>query len=122
MKEKILSIVEGLIKTSDIEEFMSLLKEKTAYIKKQPIDFVIASKNDITIMFELLKDFLKQKSFVPKNTFIALLLLLTFAIGKKIKRLSILKENIDSDLLIGFCIYLVEKDIQKYLELKGGNK
>ncbi|MGC8790272.1 MAG: hypothetical protein ACP5PO_02010, partial [Desulfurella sp.] len=64
----------------------------------------------------------KQKSFVPKNTFIALLLLLTFAIGKKIKRLSILKENIDSDLLIGFCIYLVEKDIQKYLELKGGNK
>ncbi|WP_291490074.1 hypothetical protein [Desulfurella sp.] len=121
MKEKILSVVQGLIKTSDIEEFLSLLKEKTVYIKKQPIDFVIASKNDITTIFELLKDFLKQKSFVPKNTLIALLLLLTFAIGRKTK-LSILKENIDSDLLIGFCIYLVEKDIQKYMEFKGGKK
>ena len=52
MKEKILSVVQGLIKTSDIEEFLSLLKEKTVYIKKQPIDFVIASKNDITTILK----------------------------------------------------------------------
>ena len=122
MKEKILDIMQGFIKTSDIEEFMSLLKERSTYIKGKPIDFLIASKSDILTMLDLLKDFLKQRSFVPKRTLIALILLLAYAVGKKTKKLDILKTSIDSDLLIGFCIYLVEKDIQKYLEFKGGKK
>ncbi|OSS41736.1 hypothetical protein DESAMIL20_1289 [Desulfurella amilsii] len=122
MKEKVLDIMQGFIKTSDIEEFMSLLKERSVYIKNKPIDFLIASKSDIATILELLRDFLKQKSFIPKNILIALILLLTYAVGKKIKKLDILKTNIDSDLLIGFCIYLVEKDIKKYLEFKGGKK
>lgn len=122
MKEKILDIMRGFIKTSDIEEFVSLLKERSAYIKKNPIDFLIASKEDALTMLDLLRDFLKQRRFVPKRTLIALILLLAYGVGKKTKKLDILKTNIDSDLLIGFCIYLVEKDIQNYLDFKGGKK
>ncbi|MGB9755494.1 MAG: hypothetical protein ACPLXO_01310 [Desulfurella sp.] len=120
MKEKILDIIQGLIKTSDIEEFLSLLKQKSVYIKKQPLEYLSVSKNDIAVLFELLKDFFKKRTFIPKNTLIALFFLLSYVVSKKIKKFNIL--NIDSDLLIGFCIYLVEKDIQKYLDSQGGNK
>lgn len=120
MKEKILDIIQGLIKTSDIEEFLSLLKLKSAYIKKQPLEYLSLSKSDIAVMVELLKDFLKKRTFIPKNALIALFFLLSYAASRKIKKFNFL--NIDSDLLIGFCIYLVEKDIQKYSDLKGGNK
>lgn len=120
MKEKILNIIQGLIKTSDIEEFLSLLKQKSDYIKKQPLEYLSLSKSDIALMVELLKDFLKKRTFIPKNTLIALFILLSYAASRKIKKLNFL--NIDSDLLIGFCIYLVEKDIHKYSDLQGGNK
>ncbi len=122
MKEKIVDFVASFVKTSDVEGFLSLLKEKTLYIKKQPLDFLIASKSEMFTMLDLLKDFFKKRDFVPKNTLIALLLLVSFSVGSKVKKLSFLKENIDKDLLIGFCVYLVEKDIQRYLNLKGGSK
>ncbi len=123
MKEKFLDIVDSLIKTSDLEEFASLLKEKVSYIKSQPLDFLIFSKDNIIVIFNLLKDFFKRKGRMPKNTFIALFVLLSYAIGKKTKKFgNILNKDIDSDLVIGFCIYLVEKDIQNYLKSKGGDK
>ncbi len=123
MKEKFLDIVDSFIKTSDLEEFASLLKEKVSYIKNQPLDFLIFSKDNITVIFNLLKDFFKRKGSMPKNTFIALFVLLSYAIGKKTKKFgNILNKDIDSDLVIGFCIYLVEKDIQNYLKSKGGDK
>jgi len=122
MREKFLDIIGSLIKTSDLEEFASLLKEKVSYMKNQPLDFLVFSKDNITVLFNLIKDFFKRKESVPKNTFIALFVLLTYAIGKKTKKLSNLTKDIDSDLIIGFCIYLVEKDIQNYLKNKGGGK